>query len=226
MRVRWLKLRRKLNSNYAYNDDWNEAISLFETRINERYIRIIKELIGLQYFEGEGFPIVTIQCSLIETFAAFRKGLIHNPRYNEGTDPSYQYFDSRKLFVDFLFDCKYFDNHFYSVNGDGKKEKNKPYNAEKFYASVRSSLVHETRTKNQWKIRVKKSCDDGVFIEKIGNDFILYRTVFQRQIENYFIDYLAELREPTNDNLRRLFARKLDHLLEFKNKKGYEWWNE
>jgi hypothetical protein len=128
--------------------------------------------------------------------------------------------------VDFLHDCQYFNNHFYRIDENGKKEKDKPYSAEKFYASIRSSLVHETRTKNQWKIKVKKSCNDGIFIDKIGNDFILYRSEFQKQIENYFNDYLADLREPSNNELRRLFARKLDHLLEFKNKNGYEWWKE
>lgn len=226
-RTIWLKTRRRLNGNYEINDDWRTAVKLFERRIENRYFAPIDRLVKLKYFEGEGFPIVTLQCAMIETFAAFKKGVIHNPNYQEGTDPSFQYKRSDDLFIEFLLSEEIFkDNFFVEVNGN--KRSNQPFNAKNFYSNVRCGLMHETRIKKNWKIKVKKKYDRGIFLEKIGNDKIIYRTELQRQLKKYFQDYLRDLLNPDNNELRKLFARKLDHLLELtgRSKRGCDWWQE
>jgi hypothetical protein len=44
----------------------------------------------------------------------------------------------------------------------------------------------------------------------------------------YLAEYSNELRQDTKDGerLRKYFARKMDHLFDFKTDKNYDWWTE
>lgn len=85
---KWKSLRGELNNSYNFNSKWNEAVELFNQRIQTKYFNLINYLIegNSQKKEnlrkGEGFSIVIIQCAIIETFAAFRKGLIYTVQGN------------------------------------------------------------------------------------------------------------------------------------------------
>lgn len=74
----WTRLRPGLNANYDINQDWLEIIELFKTRMYDKYFDPIHALIAPNHQKGEGFSIVTLQCSLIESFASLKTGQIYN----------------------------------------------------------------------------------------------------------------------------------------------------
>lgn len=225
-RDQWIKIKRNINS-YAAGDAWEQAFKLFEKRIYKKFIDPLDKIIELKNNAGEGFAILIIQCALIETFASFKYGKVFNHRYDEANDPSYQYKDSRKIFVDFLHDEKIFKNHFFVMH-DGTKILDKPFNAADFYSNVRCALVHEGKTRKKWTINVrpKTTVSDSVFIKEIGGKYKIYRTFLQKALKQYVDDYLNELRQEDNENSRKYFGRKMDHIYELKRNNNLNWWND
>ena len=222
----WKKLRNDLNSNYGHSDNWTQAVNLFEKRILSKYFLPIQSLITNLGKQGEGFPIVTIQCALIETFAAFREGLIYNHDKPEVGGLPYEYRDSGELFVRFLNTVSIFKGIFYSIDKVGNKQKNVPFSAKQFYSQVRCGLMHETRTKGKWVINAtaNDNPNDKKFIKQRNKGNIIYRTLFQIALLKYFENYKLDLlsTETNSNELRRLFARKLDHLYDIKD--NFDWW--
>lgn len=224
----WKKNRRKLNS-YEFNEDWELMITLFNNRIENKFFTPIDLMLDKGNKDGIGFSIVAIQCLLIELFATFRIGKIHNPRYNKENDPKYQFKDSAEIYVGFLNSCFIFENYFHRVENSIIKE-NEPIDAFDFYANVRCGLLHEGKTKKNWTINLKPRNEKEKGFIKLSNGKIkIYRTILQKELRNYFKSYLKELRsnDKKNELLRRNFARKMDNLYGFKpNKKEFNWWCE
>jgi hypothetical protein len=225
-RTIWQKLRPSLKS-YKLDDNWISSIELFETRIREKYFNPILLLIKHGNTEGVGFAIVAIECILIETFAAFKTGVIYNNRYNEEKDPPYQYCDSQDIFVNFLNSEELFKNYF---NEEPKEveDKHVVFSANKFYVDVRCGLLHEGRTKKDWTINLKPKEETlGVLFGKDGNKKKIYRTILYKLLNKYFESYLNDLKldSEKGELLRKNFARKLDNLYNFKpNSKRFDWW--
>lgn len=224
----WKNLRTILVSSYGHSENWTEAVNLFDKRIQSKYFLPIDSLITNPNLrkQGEGFPIVTIQCALIETFAAFREGLIYNHNKPEFDGLTYEYRDSRELFVRFLNSALIFKDIFYTLDKNRNKQINIPFSAIQFYSHVRCGLMHETRTKGNWVINATANDNpsDKKFIKRGIKGNIIYRTLFQIALINYFESYKSDLQNTHNafNPLRRLFARKLDHLYDIKD--NYEWW--
>jgi hypothetical protein len=86
--------------------------------------------------------------------------------------------------------------------------------------------MHEARTKGNWHINasLKDNPADTKFIKHTIKGNIIYRTLFQIALVAYFENYKQELLNESNyyNNLRRMFARKLDHLYDVKD--NFEWW--
>ena len=150
-KTKWNELRNKLNNDYTYSEDWELAIQLFNRRIENKFFNPIQEIINTKKLKGEGFTIVTAQCGLIESLAAFRKGKIFNHSKNAAS-PQYEYKKSAEIFVDFLQNQDIFKNNFYQIEPNGDKTLNVPFSAKDFYQDVRCGLLHEARTKNNWVI--------------------------------------------------------------------------
>jgi hypothetical protein len=98
---KWKSLRLKIKDSYDYNDDWGDAIDLFNNRLKYKFFDPIEKIINRNILKGEGFTIMTVQCALIEALASFRTGQIFNYRKNN-TYPNYEYRESGKIFEDFL----------------------------------------------------------------------------------------------------------------------------
>jgi len=90
------ELRSSLDDNYNFSEDWKEAVEIFSRRLRRHYINPFNKLKG--GITGEGFVIVTAQCALRETFAAFREGKVYDRNKEEN---EIYYKDSRKLFAKF-----------------------------------------------------------------------------------------------------------------------------
>jgi len=221
----WQKLRILLSNNYEINDNWISAINLFKERIDRKYFTPIEYLIKEEVNQGEGFTILTTQCAIIESLASFRKGKIFNHR-KDSQSPSYEYSKSARKFVDFLHTDDVFKNNFWILENNRKK-KNKPFNANEFYADVRCGLLHEARTKGNWFITTNSnnSETETLFLENKNEIIKIFRSTLHYRLKKSVDKYCEDLKvvNSNGNKLRRLFGRKLDHLFGEKDI-TFDWW--
>ena len=193
----WIKLvgtREKplIDCNRAEKWEWEEVYNFFEERINTRYINPINTLLNMKQNLGEGFAIVNLQCSLIETIESFINGWIyHNDNKSEIKNGWYtriiqessrakkhmnpdENLKNEDIFISF------FKNRepFIKYNIDGSD----------FYKSVRCGLLHETQTKNNWKIKFD-TLKTGLSYREDEGEKIIFRENFQRDLEIVIADY-------------------------------------
>jgi hypothetical protein len=198
----WIDLENKLKPNY--NHYWNEAYNFFELRICTRYLKPLNAILNMKSYKGEGFAVVNLQCSLIEMIESFINGwiYIHKPRG--------WYKNEQKLEV--MNNACIFKSFFANRNG----VKNMKIDGGDFYASVRCGLLHETQTKNNWKIR--KGLSDGYAYEEKDGFKILYRDNFQRDLENLIQKYKYSIINGVEfdgipaSELRENFIAKFNHI--------------
>jgi hypothetical protein len=155
-------------------EKWREAyLEYFRTRLELRYLKPIKVLQDNGTFQGEGFSIMTILCSLIEFLESTCQGKIYKylPR-GQRPGPN-EYSSSKEMFKAFLKNREPFKNIF---DDDLANE---------FYASIRCGLLHEASTKNGWRIWAKSSNGDIVNT----NDKIIYRDQFEEGIRTFITSY-------------------------------------
>ena len=227
----WNAKRLELKNSYNINDCWRDVITRFESRIKNFYFNPIAKVKEPKDLNGEGFTILTIQCALIEMFAAFKYGRIHNYK-KRGNKPKYLYRFADECFEPFLHSEPIFENHFHKFES-GLRIDDQPYSAKTFYNEVRCGLMHEARTKGQWIVKAKRNYkgDETIFItpDTTENTIIVDRTILQIQLEKYFSSYLNMLLQDTDEGCqaRRLFARKLDHLYDLTpDPINFDWWED
>lgn len=189
----WQSLRVRLLA--SASGAWDEAFTtFFETRLNLRYLHPIKVLQDNGTFQGEGFSIVAIQCSLVEFLESTAQGV--NYRYlrrGEALAP-YEYKASQNVFVAFLRDRAPLSATFDEAS------------AQDFYINVRCGLLHEARTKNGWRIWAKGP--SGIVANVVER--IVYRDNFQDALLEYIQGYGQRL--PHQPVLQQAFIRKFDSL--------------
>ncbi len=189
----WLTIRPTLDA--AATNEWRKVVrDYFFDRLQSRYLDPIDALQEHGTLAGEGFSIVTIQCSLIEFLESTAQGINYRPRYAPGKAGIHDYPDSGRVFTDFLTKRSPFLNTFDKAS------------ARDFYSSVRWGLLHEARTKNDWTIRGKQS---GQEIADIGQK-IIFRNGFQAALLEYIDSYQRAL--AVEQALQTAFIRKYDYL--------------
>ena len=225
----WTKKRQLVNNSYDFNKQWDEIIERFKHRIEDCYFKPIDRVKDPNDLKGEGFTILTIQCALIEMFAAFKYGLIH--KFDKDmNDPNYTYNKAYDCYIKFLHEEPIVENHFYKFDNEIRID-DKPFSAKDFYNKVRCGLMHEARTKREWLVNAKTTYEgnETVFITKntVTNKISIDRTILNKQLKQYFNTYLQNLKQKSAEGkqLRRLFARKLDHLYDIPADNDYDWWN-
>jgi len=191
----WQAFRVKL-ANAAPPHLWEEAFQeYFHTRLALRYLGPIRVLQDNGTFQGEGFSIVAIQCSIIEFLESTVQGKSY--RFVRKGAPALgpnEYSSSSDIFVSFLINRIPFRNDF---NKDTARD---------FYEGVRCGLLHEARTKNGWTVWAKHPGDQTIdAIEKI-----VYRDNFQTALLSFVDWYKRSL--PTDRTLQEGFIRKFDSL--------------
>lgn len=174
---------------------WMEAFKeFFEGRLDSRYFAPIKTLEALDAYDGEGFSIVTLHCSLIEFLAASLEGKIYRPRGNGALD-EFEYSNSGDMFARFLREQLPFKEVFH----DDMKAKD-------FYTNVRCALLHEARTRNGWRIRFDRNAKLAIDVDAK----IVYRNKMQEAFDGYVKWYGENL--PLNAPMQKAFIRKFDSL--------------
>ena len=206
----WNELSKNLNC--ENDDNWGLAFYFFEERIKTRYINPIKSILEIGDNLGEGFAVVNLQCSLIETIESFINGC--NSEYNSRKRKTQWkkgvtiIFNSNKeIFISF------FNNRtpFKELNIDGGL----------FYQDVRCGLLHETQTKNNWKIKCD-TAESGLAYQEINNrnifEKIIHRENFQIYLEKLIARYRISIITRTDFDgipaceLRENFIAKFSHI--------------
>ena len=201
----WVATRARLAGE---NDQeaWRKAYAdFFMERLRTRYfdpIDILRTPVshsnnGQPYPRGEGFAIVTLQCSLIEFLGATLTGQTYvSRRQLKGRKKAdLEYTDSGEMFVGFLRTAHSFKDIF------GNKD-----DAWDFYENVRCGLFHEARTRNNWRILWHSSVDPCIDVK----NKVIYRDDLQDAFKAFVDWYGAEL--PRNKEYQDAFIRKFDCL--------------
>lgn len=225
-KIYWDNNRQALSSSFNRNEQWLEVIGRFEQRVRKYFLNPIETITILGNEEGEGFSIVSLQCIVIEMFASFKEGKIfflerggvRNP------EPRIYYTKSSGCFVDFLQGEKEFNKSFSPAPGRNAT-------ALQFYENVRCGLLHEARTKSDWKINAKK---DERYSDPTTTEFIkeepgkvsLDRKILNNQLSAYFTRYLGELDEDNQkgNDLRKFLGRCLDNHYNHARDININWW--
>lgn len=198
----WNECLKKLDGESTVQD-WEYAFSFFNDRITTRYLNPIKKILDMSLSTGEGFAVVNLQCSLIETIESFYNGWVYKyPDYylrKVGPDNKQTRVNGKYIFNNF------FEKRLILKHEDFKKFENS------FFYDVRCGLLHETQTKNGWVIWEKHS-DENIFFENIGEEKIIYRNNFQKAIEEVIKNYKREMVELSVGDLRENFKAKFDHI--------------
>jgi hypothetical protein len=175
---------------------WERAFQdYFHTRLSLRYLVPIRVLQDNSTFQGEGFSIVAIQCSLIEFLESAVQGKSY--RYRPRNAPpleQHEYSSSSSIFVSFLINRTPFSADFTEDI------------AQEFYECVRCGLLHEARTKNGWTIWAKIAGSQTID----ANRKIIYRDNFQTGLLAFVDWYKGRL--PSDVALQEAFIRKFDSL--------------
>ena len=209
----WNELKANLDSKKQEN--WSLAYHFFEERLRTRYLKPINTILEMGDNSGEGFAVVSLQCSLIETIECFINGWLYNAVG-----------DKLKKTISNRWYCKKIEkNNIVTINCKNLKnvdifisffKEREPFNkykvkGEMFFWNVRCGLLHETQTKNGWKIWA-----DG-FGESINNKTI-YRNNFQNDIEKVIENYKNSIINGvafdgiSTCELRENFISKFNHI--------------
>jgi|GEM_PF-300218 len=199
----WESLRTKLSLTVdgAWTEDWDKCLKILSERVDYRFFSPVRLILDKDKKQGEGFTITAVLCILLEFFSALHAGKIYTTRVlKEGEKLlPFQYNSSAGLIKEFLTKQPPFKDYFNNATAD------------KFYSDVRCGILHEARTKSNWKIKLQNG---DKLIEKIGSDIILYRTGFFNALTAWFELYKLEVK--TNTNLRSNLLRKMDDILDNK----------
>jgi len=204
----WKELDKILNN--KENVCWEYAFRFFEERIETRYLKPIEAILNMGDNKGEGFAVVNLQCSLIETIESFIQGC-------------YSEFNKKKRFTewkkrngDIIFTSnKKIFHSFFSKRSEFVKYK---ISGKEFYKDVRCGLLHETQTKKGWLILTDTEKSNYSYQEK-NNFKIIYREIFQLELRNLIERYGKAIIEgkdfdeiSNKEDLRQNFRDKFNHI--------------
>jgi len=206
----WKELSENLDEDN--NRNWGVAVHFFEERVRTRYLKPIRAILRIEENNGEGFAVVNLQCSLIETIECFINGWIYNTQdfkwYNKTINNGLAKIDGANL--------KRNDKIFTSFLEKREPFKNFEIDGEVFFKNVRCALLHETQTKNNWLI--KKDSSKTKCYEERGEMKIIYRDQFQDDLEELIKNYKKALVKGeefdgiSSVNLRANYKSKLKHI--------------
>jgi len=166
----------------------------FVQRLKLRYLDPIGVLQSNGTFQGEGFSILAIQCSLIEFLESTTQGLNYKWVRHSQDLGAHEYCKSGNLFVSFLSKRSPFSATFDAGS------------AHDFYTNVRCGLLHEASTKGGWKVWAKGPTGS---VADVANR-IVYRDNFQTALAEYIYSYGREIE--ATQALQDAFIRKFDRL--------------
>jgi hypothetical protein len=192
----WYEFRTRLLKG-SNQELWKKAFDeYFKARLNFRYFNPIKILQDNGTFEGEGFSIMAILCTLVEFLESTIRGIKYKYAKHKKDLAKYEYNVSSEIFINFLSKRAPFSSYF---------DEEVSF---EFYKNVRCGLLHEAHTKGGWTIWAKSP--DGAIINK--DKKIVYRDDFKSAFDEYVEGYGKKLL--TDTELQGAFIRKFDFICE------------
>ena len=168
--------------------EWEKAINIFIDRLQGRYFDAINILSN--DMNKYAFSIITIQCLLIDTLVKFRYG----PTKSKRGTLSYNY-ENKNQFTEFL-----------------KNEFPQDFNnktAPEFYEDIRCGIVHFGTTKKNSRL----TCDSNYIITEIEDENISVDiNILEKRLEQYFQQYIKEIRQSDNLQLRENFIIAMNYI--------------
>lgn len=192
----WKSLRNQIRIDFNNSGLWDESFDFFMERLETRYFKPIKDIKENDQYNGEGFAITAILCSLIEFLESTYTGEIYRYCHDNQLQP-FEYNRSKQKFISFFENRPPFNTIFTSTNGL----------ATQFYENVRCGLLHEASTKGNWTIRVDNSMN---FYELKNRNHVIDREIFEEKIREYLSNYKNMLL--ANNNLKSAFIRKMNNI--------------
>jgi hypothetical protein len=187
----WQTLKGRMAQGAA---GWDEAFTdFYRQRLESRYLHPIRVIQEHGAFEGEGFAIAALQCTLIEFLESTEQGI--NYVYRNADPALFQYSRSGKVFKSFLTKRQPFAAWFNEAA------------ATSFYEGIRCGLLHEARTQNGWRIWGGDALQGQVV--DVTNT-VVNRDNFQAALLEYIAGYGARL--PNEPDLQAALIRKFDAL--------------
>src|SRR5207302_1438686 len=162
----------------AASNDWKMAVDILERRIVQRFIEPTDHLIRAEDSKPAaerrfGFTILAIDCLLVETLGAFLDGLQDTRGKSEA------------IFCRFLTTRPSFAAEF---TADAAKQ---------FYKEFRCGILHQAEIGGDsrvWSV--------GPLIRVDGGKIVVNRNKFHETLKTEFQNYLSEIRNPANVQLR------------------------
>lgn len=192
----WKAIRDNLPLN-KNNENWKEAIKIFDDRILGRFLKQIKYLEDSSDWEIKiycGFTIMSLACLLIETLNQFREG--------KASTKSAGWI----AFRDFFKHNTSFHDSFKPFN-DAKDTSKSGV----FYSQIRCGLLHQAETKAESKIRIDYE-EMIAFVDDStpAKGLLVNRVLFQEALVKAYEDYKEKLLKVTEQDLRKKFIKKMD----------------
>ncbi len=179
---------------FASEADWDCAITMFEDRLETRYLEHIRVLLPLS---TSGFAVLSLDSALNETLEQFRRGKSKTPKYQ-----GQQYFES------FLTQTAF--NEYFDVCLAGL-----------FYKTIRCGLLHQAEADGT--SRIKRGGELPLIGYAADREGVVVNThKFHELLEKVVKDYVAELRKPDSQDLRHLFRRKMNYVCRIEQQEAEE----
>lgn len=166
---------------FSKEGDWQKAVDILEDRIRGRFLDQIACIRGALF---AGFTVMALDCLLIETLQQFREGVHETPQG-----------ESREYFRRFLTQTAF-------------REQFDEQMAECFYTHIRCGILHQAEIKGSSRIRI--DTPDLVRWAEDKRGLVINRDQFHQKLIEVFEDYLALLRDPQHQDLRKKFRAKMD----------------
>jgi hypothetical protein len=168
---------------FSTEADWQKAVDILWDRLNGRFLEPIALMEGHGF---AGFAVMALDCLLIETLQQFREG-----------EPETPYKKGEEYFIRFLTKSpfgRFFDEAM----------------AQMFYRQIRNGILHQAETKETSLIH--KRGPDLVKLTEDDKGLSINRDLFHEQLVQVIRDYIEELRNPVNSDLRISFRKKMDFI--------------
>ena len=169
---------------FSNEKDWQKAIVIFEDRIRGRFLKFIDLIKDCKF---SGFAVLALDCLLIETLQQFREGEEKTP---EGKSKDY--------FVRFLTETSF--GEFLTQD-----------TAKKFYYQIRCGILHQAEVKENSLVRIRQN-EPLVKSTEDDKGVVVNRKLFHEQLVKVFEEYLSYLRDPSNEDERDKFKKKMDYI--------------
>jgi len=209
----WNELSKILTINQQ--EHWDTATHFFEERIKTRYLNAILAILKMKEYNGEGFAVVNLQCSLIETLESYKNGWVYSNEKKDGYLKNKWHYNKIVAKTEAKQDLQNKDI-FISFFTNSETFKHMGIDGEDFFKNVRCALLHETQTKNNWRIKKCSSATQSYCESPAAK--IIYRDQFQKNLEDVIDNYKNALikGEKFNDilakDLRENYIAKFNHL--------------